>query len=143
MNQTQAAKIFLADSFKFYLMAHGMHWNVEGMFFTSLHELFGDIYQEVFGSVDVIAEHIRAMDQYAPFTLTRMQELSRVRDYTGETDAVKFLEHLLKETNTVLESIYQAKQAATEAGNDGFANYLDERSAAFKKHAWMLRSSLK
>jgi starvation-inducible DNA-binding protein len=143
MNQSQAAKIVLADSFKFYLMTHGMHWNVEGMFFASLHELFGNIYEEVFGSVDVIAEHIRAMDQYAPYTLTRMQELSRVRDYTGEPDAKRFLEHLLKETNTVLESIYQAKQAAVNEGNEGFANYLDERQAAFKKHAWMLRASLK
>jgi starvation-inducible DNA-binding protein len=143
MNQSQAAKIVLADSFKFYLMTHGMHWNVEGMFFASLHELFSNIYEEVFSSVDAIAEHIRAMDQYAPYTLARMQELSRVKDYTGEPDATKFLAHLLKETNTVLESIYQAKQAAVAEGNEGFANYLDERSAAFKKHAWMLRASLK
>jgi starvation-inducible DNA-binding protein len=143
MNQSQAAKIVLADSFKFYLMTHGMHWNVEGMFFASLHELFSNIYEEVFSSVDTLAEHIRAMEQYAPYTLARMQELSRVKDYTGEPDATKFLAHLLKETNTVLESIYQAKQAAVDEGNDGFANYLDERSAAFKKHAWMLRASLK
>jgi len=143
MNQSQAAKIVLADSFKFYLITHGMHWNVEGMFFASLHDLFGKIYEEVFSSVDDIAEHIRAMDQYAPYTLTRMQELARVRDYTGEPDATKFLAHLLKETNTVLESIHVAKQAAVNEGNEGFANYLDERSAAFKKHAWMLRSSLK
>jgi starvation-inducible DNA-binding protein len=35
-----SAKVVMADTFKFYLRAHGYHWNVEGPDFLQYHELF-------------------------------------------------------------------------------------------------------
>jgi starvation-inducible DNA-binding protein len=45
-------KVVLADSFVMYTKAHGYHWNVEGTLFPMLHDFFGDIYAEVYGSID-------------------------------------------------------------------------------------------
>jgi starvation-inducible DNA-binding protein len=48
-------KVLLADAFTMYVRAHGYHWNVIGSDFPQYHDFFGDLYQEIHGSVDVIA----------------------------------------------------------------------------------------
>ena len=58
----QALKIAFASEFNFYLKTHAYHWNVQGAEFSQYHELFGNIYEEVYGSIDVFAENIRKLD---------------------------------------------------------------------------------
>jgi len=64
-------KILHASNFSFYLKLHFFHWNVEGPNFPQYHELFGDLYSDVHGSVDNYAEHLRALQAYAPGSLGR------------------------------------------------------------------------
>jgi starvation-inducible DNA-binding protein len=143
-DQITAANHAFADTFKFYLLAHNYHWNVEGMFFASLHELFGNIYEEVFSAVDPLAEHIRAMGAYAPGTLNLVQEYSSLPDRDSELpDAQGMIADLLAQNDIVLETLHKTMMYADEADNPGFSNFLQERMAQHKKHAWMLRASLK
>ena len=143
-DQITAANHAFADTFKFYLIAHNYHWNVEGMFFASLHELFGNIYEEDFSAVDPLAEHIRAMGAYAPGTLNLIQQYSSLIDQDDELpDAKGMIADLLAQNDVVLETLHKTMMYADEADNPGFSNFLQERMARHKKHAWMLRASLK
>ena len=56
-----------ANAFQMYAQAHGYHWNVEGMLFKELHAFFLEIYEDVFDSIDPIAENLRKLDSTAPF----------------------------------------------------------------------------
>ena len=47
-----ALKIAFASEFSFYLKAQNFHWNVTGPDFQEYHALFGDIYSEVYDSID-------------------------------------------------------------------------------------------
>ena len=76
----KAAKIAFASEFAFYLKAHFFHWNVEGPMFPQLHDLFGKIYEEVYGNIDDFAEKIRSMDAYAPGSMSRLSMLTRIED---------------------------------------------------------------
>ena len=69
-------KVLHATNFAFYLKMHFFHWNVTGPFFPQYHEFFGDLYAEIHGAVDDIAEHIRSIEGYAPGSLQRFKELS-------------------------------------------------------------------
>ena len=71
-------KTLLSDVVTFYFKAHGYHWNVIGSDFPQYHGLFGDLYEEVHGAVDNIAEQIRQLDSFSPGTLQRMKELSKI-----------------------------------------------------------------
>ena len=51
-------KVLLASNFTLYLKTQYAHWNVTGMFFTQLHELFGNQYQELWEATDSIAENM-------------------------------------------------------------------------------------
>jgi starvation-inducible DNA-binding protein len=138
----ETAKVVMADTFKFYLRAHGYHWNVEGPDFYQYHTLLEKIYSEVFEAVDTIAEHIRAMGSFVPASLGRFAELSKLTDERDQTDALTMLYRLSQDNEVVLYNIKVAYDAAEEAGNHGWSNFLAERQAAHMKHGWMLRATL-
>ena len=57
----------LADTWVLYGKTHGFHWNVTGPMFNSLHGMFDTQYNELWDSLDEIAERIRALGMPAPF----------------------------------------------------------------------------
>ena len=68
----------LADTWVLYGKTHGFHWNVTGPMFTSLHAMFDTQYNELWDSLDEIAERIRALGLPAPFgdsTLTKLASI--------------------------------------------------------------------
>jgi starvation-inducible DNA-binding protein len=139
----QAMKKALADTFAFYLKAHGFHWNVEGRTFTQDHQLFGTIYEEVYGSIDQFAEEIRAMDAYAPASFVRFSELTSIEDEVKILNAQGMIEKLLSDNSIVTASVERAYELAEAAHNHGLSNFLAERLDNHAKHAWQLRATLK
>jgi len=139
----QALKLAFANSFAFYLKAHYFHWNVEGMLFSQFHDFFGNIYQEVYASIDPFAENIRKIDSYAPGSFSRLSQLAEINDEERIPPAKNMLEILLQDNDIVLESIKTAYDAAESVGAVGLSDFLAGRQDAHMKHAWMLRATLK
>lgn len=139
----QAMKVGLASSFSFYLKAHGFHWNVEGPSFPQLHELFGNISSDVYGSIDQWAEEIRALQSYAPAGLGRFQNLSQIEDQLEVVDARQMLQTLHDDNVVLLDIINQTYELAEQAGAHGLSNFLAERQDMHKKWGWQLRATLK
>ena len=135
-------KVLLADTFTMYLQAHGYHWNVEGQDFSQYHSLFSDIYEDVYGAVDPIAENIRKMGDYAPFTLSKFVE-TRTVDFKDVAANPKAMAKALLDVNDgVLKSIDKAFKAAMKENEQGIANFLAERDDMHKKWRWQLKASV-
>ena len=132
-----------ADAFTFYLKAHFYHWNVEGPNFPQYHDFLQNLYQEVFASVDTLAELIRTLDSYAPGTLTRLKELTTIEETDDVPDAKTMMTRLLQENNILRASLLTAYTTADTTGDVGIANFLQDRIQAHEKHSWMLRSIVK
>ena len=140
---TQSAKIAFASEFSFYLLAHNFHWNVEGSDFLEYHDLFGKIYEEVYGSIDSFAEKIRSLGTYVPASYSRFNMLSKIDDETNILDKDSMVRELLLNNEKMLIILKKTYDAAEAAGEHGFSNFLAERMDAHKKHGWMLRASTK
>lgn len=136
-------KVVLASSFAFYLKSQYFHWNIEGPNFPQYHELFGKIYEEVHESIDVTAEHIRALEAYAPGSLERFKELSNVMDESTIPSGIIMCQKLLKDNDTLISDLTYAYTEAEKAKELGLANYLQDRIDIHKKHGWMLRATSK
>lgn len=139
----KAAKVAFASEFTFYLKAQFFHWNVEGINFTELHDLFGKIYEEVYSSVDDFAEKIRALGAYAPGSNSRFGMLSQIDDETNVLPAEQMIAELLEDSNNMVKILKMTYDIAEQAGEHGFSNFLAERMDAHRKHSWMLRASSK
>ena len=133
----------ISDSYVLYFKAHSFHWNVEGPDFAQYHEFLNNFYEEVFQSIDVYAELVRTLDQYAPTSLKRLLELSEINEETTIPQAVSMLKILKDDNNQFLTTLVQAYDEAEKASEFGISNYLQDRIQAHEKHAWMLRSITK
>ncbi len=92
----------LANTFVMYFKAHAYHWNVEGMFFPQFHEFFGNLYEELHGAVDPIAEHIRAIDGYAPASLSDIKSASVIAESMLITEPKQMISNLISDNNLVI-----------------------------------------
>jgi starvation-inducible DNA-binding protein len=133
-------KVVLADSFTLYMKAHGYHWNVIGPDFPQLHDFLGDLYEEIHGAVDNIAEEIRQINSFAPGTLSRMVELSTLSEDDSIPAAAKMITNLLEANENLLTTITEAYIMAEDNKEFGLSNFLQDRITAHKKHSWMLKA---
>lgn len=136
-------KTALATNFVFFTKTQFFHWNVEGSDFIQYHEFLGELYQDVYSSIDPIAELIRTQDSYAPGTLDRFKELSTIKETDVVPGAMEMFQILLEDNKDVLASLTAAYLVAEQEKKVGISNYLQDRIQAHEKHDWMLRSILK
>lgn len=136
-------KKVLADTFALYLKAHQYHWNVEGINFPQYHEFFGNLYEELHGAVDPIAEEIRSLDAYAPGSFTRFMELTEIEDEVTVPAGVEMARRLMTDNERVIATLNIAFKLADQLDKQGLADFIAGRIDTHSKHAWMLRSITK
>ena len=122
-------------------VAQRAHWNVTGSDFEEYHALFGAIYEDIFDSVDAVAEEIRKMDVMVE-NLTNMVMSSSFKDDIASSDARALTQDLLSKNIMLNEAVLAAFTACTEANQQGTADLLASRDGMHKKWSWQLKSSL-
>ena len=139
----KAAKVAFASTFSFYLKAHNFHWNVIGSDFLEYHDLFGKIYEEVYGSIDDFAEKIRAMDTFVPASFSRFSMLTQIDDETNILSQDAMLSELLQDNEKMIKLLKIVFKTSEQFMEPGFSDFIAGRIDAHQKHGWMLKSSLK
>lgn len=133
----------LADTYTLYLKTHYYHWNVTGPMFNTLHLMFETQYTELWAAVDVIAERIRALDEFAPGTYTEFAKLTSVKETIGAPPALEMVSHLLEGHETVTRTARTMIKTAGDANDEATMDLLTQRLQVHEKTAWMLRSLLR
>ena len=140
---TNQLKIAFASQYAFAIKAQNYHWNVEGSDFYQLHNLFEDIYTEVYGAVDAFAENIRKIKAYTPASLERFSALTAISDEVEVLDPSAMVAELLRDAEKMQEIMKVLFKEAEARGENGLSNFLADRQDAFAKHAWFLRATAK
>jgi starvation-inducible DNA-binding protein len=139
----KASKIAFASTYSFVIKAQNFHWNVEGMFFEPLHNLFGKIYEEVYNSIDTFAEEIRAMDAYTPASFQSLSMLSQVNDENEILDSKQMVMELLSDNDKMIKMLQFLFELSEANKQFGFSDFVAGRLDAHKKHGWMLKATLR
>ena len=139
----KALKVAMADVITFYFMAQGYHWNVEGQDFSQYHALFGEIYEDVYGSIDPLAENVRKLDDYAPFSLQKFIDLRNVEFKDVDPTPKAMAKSLMTANETVIDTLNKLFKSAEKADEQGIADFVAGRIDMHKKWAWQLRASTK
>ena len=145
MNELQASlKIVLANTFVMYFKAHSYHWSVVGPNFGQYHEFFGKLYEEVYGAVDPIAEHIRAIDGLTPISIMDLYDAKTVmEDGSRVMMTEQMFSNLLDANNELILSLNKAFDLSNYAKNQGLCNFLADRLDVHAKHGWQIKSFIK
>ena len=139
----QGLSRLLADTYVLYLKTHSFHWNVEGPMFQTLHQMFMEQYTETWNAVDLIAERIRSLGEYAPGTYKEYARLTRIKDTEGVPRAEEMVRLLVEGQEAVVRTAREALSVADEANDQPTLDLLTQRMQVHEKNAWMLRSLLK
>lgn len=139
----EALKRVLADTFALRLKAQYYHWNVEGPDFHQYHALFGDLYTAADANIDTIAEHIRALDSYAPGCFSRYMELTSIQDEHTVPNALEMINRISEDNKKLHAGLMTAHKLAEDQGQRGVVNFLEGLLDANEKTQWMLKATLK
>ena len=132
----------LADVVSFYFRAHGAHWNVKGADFSEYHKLFLKIYEDVYESIDPIAENLRKLGSVAPFTLPSFLALRSIEDAPVILqDPIALANDLLAANDIILDELSDAFDCATAYNQQGVANFLAGRIDQHQFWKWQLTAS--
>lgn len=139
----QGLSRLLADTYVVYLKTHSFHWNVEGPMFQTLHQMFMEQYTETWNAIDLIAERIRSLGEYAPGTYREYARLTRVQETEGVPRAEEMVKLLIEGQEAIVRTAREVLEVADAANDQPTLDLLTQRMQVHEKNAWMLRSLLK
>lgn len=136
-------KVLLATTHSMYLKTANYHWNMEGPDFIQYHPWLGDVYSDIYGTEDRIAEYIRTLQAYTPASLARFQELTMIKDQIDVVQPLDLFQQLLSDNQIMLDCLNAVFASASTENRQGIANYMADRIDTHSKWAWQIRATLK
>lgn len=132
----------LAESAVGTMLAQNFHWNVTGMAFGPLHDLFQQMYEDHFAAQDAIAERIKALGGHAEGQLAQMLKRSKVSEDDARSGPEAMIKAMAKAQETLANTLAGAAAMAEEHGDLLTQDLMIERGQTHEKFAWMLRAHL-
>jgi len=133
----------LADLSAITMQLKHAHWNVKGIEFYQLHELFEDLIETFEPHIDTVAERATALGGQALGTTfavaqnTTIPQLSR-----GPVDGQTLLDEVAYRLSILDANLYQQIETASEQNDLDTADLLNEVSRDVSKALWFVESHL-
>jgi len=132
----------LTDTYRLFIITQGLHWNVQGPLFYSIHKLTEEQYNDMFAAIDSIAERIRALGFPAPSSVLELTARSKVAEPERDADLKSQIQALIDGNETVAKHLRESV-AQAESNNDvKTADLLTGRIGVHEENAWMLRATI-
>ena len=119
------------------------HWHIVGSDFKQIHDLFGEQYEAIQEEVDRISEHMRNLDIKPISSLSRVLEVSGVKEAKSNISEMEMIADLLEDHKKIITMLNDSAVEADSQKSRGTVNLLDDLNEAHGKFVWMLRSFMK
>jgi len=131
----------LADAIDLYNQAKQAHWNVKGMDFFQLHELFDKVAEAVEDGVDELAERAVELGGTAAGTLQSVVERTTLPRYPVDTKTGKdHLDRLSRALAAYGKNLRAAIATAADAGDADTSDLFTELSRTADKQLWFVEA---
>lgn len=145
-NRQQVARqlnILLSNEYVLYTKTLKFHWNVEGKWFGSLHELFKEQYEALLNIADDVAERVRALGYESFGTLTEFSKHTSLKEHPGKNpNDTGMIKDLLGDHEIIIKLIRTDIHFTADESDEGTSNFLQDLIVKHEKMAWMLRAHL-
>ena len=133
----------LADASDLKSQAKQAHWNVKGMSFIALHELFDAVATSVDAHVDLIAERITTLGGTAMGTVRLAAQNSGLSEYPHEiTDGASHVDALSTALADFGKVIRKGIDEAADLGDQDTADIFTEISREIDKQLWFVEAHI-
>ncbi|CAN5635368.1 DNA starvation/stationary phase protection protein Dps [soil metagenome] len=133
----------LADAADLKSQAKQAHWNVKGMSFIALHELFDQVATNVEAYVDMIAERVTTLGGTAMGTVRVAAQNSTLQQYPLEiTDGADHVDALSTALSDFGKKVRKNIDEADELGDMDTADIFTEVSRGIDKDLWFVEAHI-
>ena len=137
-----ALNTLLADVFCLYVKTKNFHWHMSGPHFRDYHLLLDDHAEQIFSSIDEIAERVRKIGATTIRSIGHIARLKRVQD--NDADYVTpgdMLSELHEDEKALVLSMRAVHVLCSDAGDVATASLLENWIDQAQRRAWFLFES--
>ena len=131
-------KQLLADFQVHYTNLRGVHWNIKGRGFFTLHEKFESMYNDAAEKVDELAERILMLGGEAENKFSEYLKVAKVKEVSDITCTTCAVDYVLDTYKHLIGLERKAIDTANEAGDAVTADMLTGYLKEHEKMVWTL-----
>jgi starvation-inducible DNA-binding protein len=133
----------LADAIDLFTQVKWAHWNLKGINFIALHELFDSVAEHVEGQTDAIAERIAALGGVANGTAREVAAKSALKEADlAASDGPAMLKFLVHNVAHHANALRQAINESEDLGDKITADLFTSITRDLDKDLWFLEAHL-
>lgn len=125
-----------------YVKLHRYHWFIQGRHFFGLHEKFEELYREVAGYYDELAERVLAVGGKPLATMQKYLKETTLVEAEADDKEHEMLSELHADLTQMASELKEGKEMCDKAGDEPSGDLLVHIQTALEKHAWMIKATL-
>ncbi len=136
---TEALNPLVADAFALYVKTKNFHWHLAGSHFRDYHLLFDEHADQIFDSVDILAERVRRVGGSTIRSISHISQLQTIQDDNDEYVPASEMVRRLMEDNAHMAEQQRAAHEVCEKNRDvASASVLETIIDETERRKWFL-----
>jgi len=129
----------VADAFSLYVKTKNFHWHLSGPHFRDYHLMLDEQGQQIYASIDPLAERVRKLGEPTLRSIGQIARLSRVADNNEDfVPPFEMLYELLEDNKNMVASMRKAHDLCDESEDFATASLLENFIDETEKRTWFL-----
>jgi starvation-inducible DNA-binding protein len=129
----------VADSFVLYVKTKNFHWHVSGPHFRDYHLLFDEQAEQIFDSIDDLAERVRKIGGTTIRSLGQIAKLTSLPENDEAfVEPQKMLLELIEDHKKVVHKMREAHETAHDGNDVATASLLENTIDEAERRLWFL-----
>jgi starvation-inducible DNA-binding protein len=132
----------LANYSVFYQNTRGYHWNIRGEQFFELHEIFEELYNDLFEKIDDVAERVLTLGYTPEHRYENYLKVSEVKESSEVNDGKKAVQQILEAFQIILAKQRKLLDYSDEMKDEGTNALMSDYISEQEKKVWMYSAYL-
>lgn len=133
----------IADAFALYVKTKNFHWHLSGSHFRDYHLLFDEQADQIFATIDVLAERMRKLGQTTIRSISQIASLQNVKDDNESfLEPREMLQHLLDDNKNYVSRMRQAHEVCSKYNDSATTSLLEVFIDEGERRTWFLFETL-
>ncbi len=136
---TEALNPIIADFFALYVKTKNFHWHLAGSHFRDYHLLFDEHADQIFDSIDILAERVRRLGGTTIRSISHISELQTIEDDNNDfVPAGAMLKHLMEDNAHLARSQREAHEVCEKNRDVATASLIEIMIDEAERRKWFL-----
>ena len=136
---TEALNPLIADAFALYVKTKNFHWHLAGSHFRDYHLLFDEHADQIFASIDILAERVRRVGGTTIRSIGHISQLQTISDDNEEfVPAGEMIRRLMEDNAHIAEAQRAAHEVCEQCRDVATASVLEVIIDETERRKWFL-----